>query len=328
MAAVAKREEPIGHGTFSVVYKCIRNDGSEVAMKRFKQDGDPQNCVSREIEALERIGKGETANHVIKLLQVINEDSGRTALLLPLCKWDLDEVITRPDTRLEVADVKYYAQGILSGLQACHAAGIVHRDIKASNILVSTDNRVQIADFGSSRDIESLRQNQDGTLQCGTRWYRPPELLFGFRSSDGAYDIWSAGCVVAEMVKRDAIFQGKTDIDQLNKIFQTLGTPTKEDWPSMTSLPFFMPFGDSRGLDLGQVLSRPGFTLDHDLTMLICEMLRCDPSRRPTAAQALCHPWFTDEPLAIDPKELCEPTGASKAGMEKPMYNSSSDSDW
>lgn len=134
--------------------------------------------------------------------------------------------------------------------------------------------------------------------QVVTRWYRPPELLFGAKNYGGAVDLWSVGCIFAEMMLRVPYLQGDTDINQLTTIFAALGTPTEEDWPEMKYLPDYFTVAPRP-----PAVKRRFEDFPEDAVSLLCSMLRFDPNKRVTAVEALRDPYFSNAP-APTPQEL------------------------
>lgn len=144
-------------------------------------------------------------------------------------------------------------------------------------MLIDSAGVLKIADFGLARDYAI--PNVPMTSQVVTRWYRPPELLFGARYYTSAVDIWAAGCIFAELMLRTPYLPGDSDMGQLNTIFRALGTPTEEDWPGMTSLPDYMKFQTFLKPPLKQL-----FTAASDEALsLLQSMMHFDPSKRISA---------------------------------------------
>jgi len=218
---------------------------------------------------------------------------------------DLAGILTHPQFTFRPAHIKELLRQMLEGLHYLHHRGILHRDIKGSNILLNADGKLKLADFGLARHYQKHRPNLDYTNRVITLWYRPPELLLGATAYGAAVDIWSIGCIMLEMVTKNAIFPGHDEIDQLVRIWDVMGSPTSETWPKVTELPWwelvkpqtikperfrddFRKYNNSRTLLTPSVLSREGLNLAFKLLSL-------NPERRPTAAEALQHPYFTTE---------------------------------
>jgi cyclin-dependent kinase 12/13 len=190
---------------------------------------------------------------------------------------------------------------LLSGLHYCHKNNILHRDIKGSNILINNDGVVKIADFGLARsttqESASMLTNRVITL-----WYRPPELLLGATKYGPEVDLWSVGCIFAELVTGKPILPGKNESEQLDLIFRLCGAPSEEIWPGCTKLPWFQMFKPDRPHRrrlLEFLKSSPA-----DVQDLCDKLLNLDPSKRITAEGALLHDYFFNEPKPSEPGEL------------------------
>jgi CTD kinase subunit alpha len=134
--------------------------------------------------------------------------------------------------------LKALSQQMLQGLSYLHFKGIIHRDLKASNILVNSQGQLKLADFGLAR-FYNKRRKVDYTNRVITLWYRPPELLFGATVYGPEVDMWSAGCIFLELFVKKPTFQGNDEIHQLETIFQVLGTPSTDQWPNLPGLPWY-----------------------------------------------------------------------------------------
>ena len=186
---------------------------------------------------------------------------------------------------------------MLRGLAFCHSRRVLHRDLKPQNLLIDREGNLKIADFGLARTFGIPVRTY--THEVVTLWYRAPEILLGTKHYGCAIDVWSVGCIFAEMVLQHAFFAGDCEIDQLFKIFRILGTPNKESWPDVESLPDFKPtFPKWQPSDLGKCFRDK---LESSGIDLLQRMLTYDPARRITVRDALRHPYF-DELYVFDRK--------------------------
>lgn len=164
---------------------------------------------------------------------------------------------------------------MLQAVQECHSHGILHRDISPYNFLVGDNSKVTLADFGIS--IRAT-QNTNRTPGMGTLWYMAPEILFGSTEYTTASDIWSLGCVIAEVILQRPLWKGTSQLDQICRILDDLGTPSQETWPELSALP------DWGKLQFPSKESRPWDELLPDASGSIREivqgMLVYNPSKR------------------------------------------------
>ncbi|XP_033219829.1 cyclin-dependent kinase 20-like isoform X2 [Belonocnema kinseyi] len=225
----------IGEGAHGVVLKAIDNTNNcEVALKKVLlkriEDGIPISII-REVKTL------QTLKHpyIIELLDAfpVGLDFVMVFEYMPSGLWEL---IKDNDNPLTDAQTKAYMRMLLEGVAYMHSKNIMHRDLKPANLLINKDGILKIADFGLSRLIwEDV--SRPYSHQVATRWYRAPELLYGARFYSAAIDMWSVGCILGEMLNNAPLFPGETDIEQLAIVLRHLGSPTKETWPEVTTLP-------------------------------------------------------------------------------------------
>ncbi|KAL2811346.1 hypothetical protein BJX63DRAFT_277785 [Aspergillus granulosus] len=296
-------ESVIGAGTYGKVFKAIHvYTQRKVALKKIRMEGEkdgfPVTAV-REIKLLQHL-----RNHnVVSLLEVMVERN-ECFMVFEYLSHDLTGLINHPTFTLTAAHKKDLAKQMFEGLNYLHHRGVLHRDIKAANILISNQGQLKFADFGLARFFSKSRQ-LDYTNRVITIWYRPPELLLGETRYGPAVDVWSAACVYVEMFTKKAVFPGEGgEISQLDKLYHTLGTPTRAEWPDIIEMPWFelmRPTERRKRLfeDVYRDILSPA-ALD-----MISQIFRYDPSKRPTAEEVLAHPYFhSEEPSAQQPIEL------------------------
>lgn len=204
---------------------------------------------------------------------------------------------------------------IVSATEYLHANWIMHRDLKTSNLLLNNRGEIKVADFGMARYTGNPAPKL--TQLVVTLWYRAPELLLGAEAYGFEIDIWSVGCIFAELLTKEPLLAGKNEVDQLSQIFALLGTPTNETWPGFRSLP------NAKALHpvLSKATSAPTLSaskfpyLTNSGLRLLASLLSMNPADRPSATQILTHPYFKEDPRP-KAKEMF-PTFPSKAGQEK-----------
>uniref|UniRef100_A0A0E0I370 [RNA-polymerase]-subunit kinase n=1 Tax=Oryza nivara TaxID=4536 RepID=A0A0E0I370_ORYNI len=244
-------------------------------------------------EKLEKVGQG-TYSSVFRAREL---DTGK---IVALKKHDLAGLSSSPDIKFSEAQVKCYMNQLLSGLEHCHSRRIVHRDIKGANLLVNNEGVLKIADFGLANYFDP-NKNHPLTSRVVTLWYRPPELLLGSTHYDAAVDLWSAGCVFAEMFRGKPILQGRTEVEQLHKIFKLCGSPADEYWKK-SKLPhatIFKPHCPYQSTLQDVFKEMPANAL-----RLLETLLSVEPYKRGTASAALTSEFFKTKPYACDPSSL------------------------
>ena len=229
------RMEKIGEGTYGVVHKCEDlTTGQLVALKRIRLDPEDEGVPSTAIREISILRELQHPN-VVRLLDVVCQEH-RLLLVFEFVDQDLKRMMDRRSTPLIGRKLKCMMYQLLDGLNACHSRRFVHRDLKPHNILVSRDGSiVKLADFGLARAYHIPFNTY--TREVITLWYRAPEILLGEKHYLPAVDIWSLGCIFAELANNAPLFPGDCEIHQLFLIFKSLGTPNEELWPGVQELP-------------------------------------------------------------------------------------------
>ena len=298
-----------GEGSYSRVFRahnCLYSThGDKVTLKKLRMDAGVDGLSATAVREISLLQELSSCPHVVKMLDVMYDRTNRSDavprvwLVLEHLDMDLSEFIKRsPTDHLDPQLIKSIIHQILLGLEAVHSRRIIHRDVKPQNILIDrARGQVKLADFGLSRTcLPGACGKRAMTHEVVTLLYRAPEILLGCTEYTSAIDIWSAGCVFAEMILGSPLFKGDSEICQLYDIFQLVGTPDDTEWPGVTSLPNWQPlFPKWKPQNLSERLGGGLCSLGLDL---LTRLLQPDPSTRPTAAQALCHPYFA--PLSSD----------------------------
>ncbi|KAK8973557.1 hypothetical protein V6N11_030747 [Hibiscus sabdariffa] len=293
--------DKIGQGTYSNVYRARDLDQKKVvALKKVRFDNlEPESVrfMAREIHILRRLDH----QNVIKLEGLVTSRmSCGLYLVFEYMEHDLAGLASHPGLKFSESQVKCYVQQLLCGLDHCHSRGVLHRDIKGSNLLIDNNGILKIADFGLASFFDP-HQSQPLTSRVVTLWYRPPELLLGATNYGAAVDLWSTGCILAELYAGKPIMPGRTEVEQLHKIFKLCGSPSEEYWRK-SKLPHATIFKPQR--PYRHCVAETFKEFPAPALALMETLLSIDPTDRGSAASALRSEFFTTEPLPCDPSSL------------------------
>ncbi|KAK7401955.1 hypothetical protein VNO78_13851 [Psophocarpus tetragonolobus] len=296
-----ERFHKIGQGTYSTVYKARDLTHQKiVALKRVRFDNldvESVKFMAREILVLRRLDHP----NIIKLEGLITSQTSRSMyLVFEYMEHDLTGLASSPTIKFSEPQVKCYMQQLLSGLDHCHSRGVLHRDIKGSNLLIDNNGILKIADFGLANFIDP-HHKVPLTSRVVTLWYRPPELLFGASNYGVAVDMWSTGCILGELYCGRPILPGKTEVEQLHRIFKLCGSPSEDYWRKMR-MPHSTVFRPPH--HYRRCVAETFKEFPSSATRLIETLLSLDPTLRGTAAAALKSEFFSSEPLPCDPSSL------------------------
>ncbi|KAH8928456.1 Pkinase-domain-containing protein [Atractiella rhizophila] len=282
--------EKLGEGTYATVHKGRnRNDGSIVALKEIhldSEEGTPSTAI-REISLMKELKHP----NIVRLYDVIHNEQ-RLMLVFEYMDLDLKKYMDANGDRgaLEPGIVRSFTFQLLRGTAFCHENRVLHRDLKPQNLLINKRGDLKLADFGLARAF-GIPVNTFSN-EVVTLWYRAPDVLLGSRTYTTSIDVWSAGCIMAEMISGVPLFRGRDNNDQLNQILRILGTPddntlrrVTQECPEIS----LRPFPRTTKIPYQQVLPRA-----HPLAIdLLDKLLQFDPSRRLTCEEALRHPYIT-----------------------------------
>jgi cyclin-dependent kinase 1 len=226
-------------------------------------------------------------------LSDVVQSEGRLYLVFEFVDKDLKKYFEATEGPLSAALIKSYTYQMLKGLEYCHIRGVMHRDLKPQNILVSRDGRLKLADFGLARAF--VPPIRPFTHEVVTLWYRPPEILLGCKTYALPVDMWAIGTILAEMTTKRPLFPGDSEVDELFKIFRILGTPNEDVWPGVSSL---QDWNEDFPVWPSLQVCRFTSTLCDSGVDLVEQLIQLDPKRRISAQDALAHPYFAGMPAS------------------------------
>lgn len=295
----------VGEGTYANVYlgHLASNPSSLVAIKKIKIQADYKEGMApdavRELKFLQELSHP----NIISLLSVYSsKDQNLNLVLEYLPLGDLEGMIKDHSIQYSTADMKAWIGMLSRAVYFCHSNFVLHRDIKPNNLLISSSGSLKLADFGLARSFST--PGRPMSTNVITTWYRPPELFFGTKFYSGAVDIWSIGMVFAELILRAPYVWANTEIEQMAKICDTMGTPTEENWPGVTKLPKYLVQEPTRPLTSREEWGKRFGAVGSEGVDLVVEMLTFDPRRRISAEGVLRHRWWSVEPRPTGESEL------------------------
>jgi cyclin-dependent kinase 12/13 len=291
--------------------------GEIVALKRInteeEENGFPITAI-REVKIL----KALKHDNIVQLKEIVtSKDSGdipkNVFMVFEYCEFDLTGIIESQEIKITQDHVKSWSNQLLKGLHYMHMNGIIHRDLKASNLLISSKGELKIADMGLARSWNSHMARL--TNRVITLWYRPPELLMGCMKYTPKIDMWSVGCIIAEMFRRGGLLKGLNESNQLDLIFRMMGHPTEEEWPNIhKDCPLWKNYEPKSSEERfprrlrEELKTRLPTTAMNWMTPnamdVIDNLLAYNPEKRWSAREALTAEWFFDDPMTKPASKL------------------------
>ncbi|XP_027860634.1 serine/threonine-protein kinase MAK isoform X2 [Xiphophorus couchianus] len=275
----------LGDGTYGSVLMGRSNESGElVAIKRMKRKFYSwEECMNlREVKSLKKLNHA----NVVKLKEVIREND-HLYFVFEYMKENLYQLMKDRRKLFPESVIRNISFQILQGLSFIHKHGFFHRDMKPENLLCMGPELVKIADFGLAREIRSKPPYTD---YVSTRWYRAPEVLLRSSTYSSPIDLWAVGCIMAELYTLRPLFPGNSEVDEIFKICQVLGTVKKMDWPEGYQLASAMNFRFPQCVPTNLKTLIPNAS--KEAIALMQDFLQWDPKKRPTAVQALRYPYF------------------------------------
>jgi len=306
--------EKIGEGTYGVVFKGRnKKTGEIVAMKKIRLESEEEGVPSTAIREISLLKELQHPN--IVLLQDVIMQESRLYLIFEFLTMDLKKYLDTSigkDEMMSAELVKSYCYQLIQAILFCHQRRVLHRDLKPQNLLIDKSGAIKVADFGLARAFGIPVRVY--THEVVTLWYRAPEILLGANKYSCPVDMWSIGCIFAEMANKRPLFQGDSEIDQLFRIFRVLRTPTDDIWPGVSSLPDFKAtFPAWTNFSLSAQIKSDA-NINEEGIKLLEEMLVYDPAKRISAKKALSHPYFDD----LDKMKLPAKPGEYEITIPKP----------
>jgi len=284
--------EKVGEGTYGIVYKAQDGEGSIFALKTIRLEAEDEGIPSTAIREISLLKELQHPN-IVRLCDVIHTERKLT-LVFEFLDQDLKKLMDQRDGCLDPPTTKSFLFQLLRGIAYCHQHRVLHRDLKPQNLLINREGALKLADFGLARAFGIPVRSY--THEVVTLWYRAPDVLMGSRKYSTPVDIWSVGCIFAEMVNGRPLFPGNTDTDQLQKIFKVLGTPNEIMWPTVTELPDWKPdYTQYPAQEWGTIVPN----LERQGEELLEKMLQYDPNQRVSGKNGMDSEYFRDIPESL-----------------------------
>lgn len=319
-SSVYERILQVGEGTYGKVYKAKSMvTGKVVALKRLRLEGEREGFPITSIREIKLLQSFDHPN-VSTLNEIMVESQKTVYMIFEYADNDLSGLLLNKQIDINAAQCKHIFEQLLRGMDYLHGNGILHRDIKGSNILIDNKGQLRITDFGLARKVKA---ESDYTNRVITLWYRPPELLLGTTNYGPEVDMWGCGCVLVELFNKSAMFQGQNELEQLDAIFKIMGTPNTDTWPRIFDMPwFFMVMPQQQQKYPNAFRKKFSSVIPSEACFRLAEgLLSYNQDKRLTASQALESEYFKElpksEPLILEGNEGCHEYEVKLARKQK-----------
>ncbi|KAJ3192558.1 cyclin-dependent kinase 5 [Irineochytrium annulatum] len=273
--------EKLGEGTYGIVYKAQNKVTSDiVALKRIRLDNEEEGVPCTAIREISLLKELQHPN-IVRLYDVIHTEKKLT-LVFEYLDSDLKKFLDSYGGDIDVPTIKHLMYQLMKGISYCHENRVLHRDLKPQNLLINKKLELKLGDFGLARAFGIPVRSY--SHEVVTLWYRAPDVLMGSRHYSTSIDLWSAGCILAEVASGRPLFPGSSIKDQLHRIFKLLGTPDETTWPKVSELPEYS--ADFPVFPRGP-LETAVPKLDENGIDLLFKLIEYQPEKRLSADKAL-----------------------------------------
>lgn len=279
----------IDAGTYGKVFRAKKIHSKNIyACKKVRLEYHFNENLSTSLREISLLLSLSHPNIILAKEARLGRSVNNAFIIMEYCEYDLKSILNSK-IKFSGFQIKYIMKQLIRGMKILHENWVIHRDLKTSNILLNKKGIVKICDFGLARTLPS--PGNILTQGVVTLWYRAPEILLGQDYYKTAVDVWSVGCIFAELILNEVLFSGKTELDQLSKIFSLLGTPTSEIWLGLHMLPAIQkikfpiqPFNNLKKKFYSKI--------EYAGIDLLQRFLTFDPNKRINLNSALKHPFF------------------------------------